>query len=441
MRSTRSVAVPRIPQGTRLRRHVEHRGWLLIAICLSLTSQVPADNIVTNLPFQATGASMWGPGQGFQFQAEDFIGVSWDESIGIGPTAGFELSGNTEGRIGLEYEFTVSSGTVNVDYPVDATINFPNMVNRNEQINISSSANVLGGAMMNTLSPQATARLELPFELSASASGSVDPPFVSPIPFTLFPSLGVDATHTFFDISTTNPSFSVDFGPFGSITASVPTINTSGTPNGGTISTSGSDDVIEFAVDIDGIVSTLIPQVPPLSGSLDLGDEIASISYDLLDLQANLDVGIAQSFDFTPGLKVKYTLETGQMFTTNVGDALSFAVPDGVGNELDVTATYFLDNTFVNDTDLVLEPGITLSVLSGSAEVFGFELLDFGPVFSDGVSAPIPLDVFSNSFAIDFPTFETNFTIIVPEPSSVVLLAFGIATLVLCGCPRKIGRA
>jgi len=411
--------------------------FVLAALCSGI---VVAGEVNTNLPFEVDGSSMWGPGSGFSFNESDFIGIEWDESISIGPALGFELSGNTSGKIGLEYEFSIDSGTVDVAYPAAHQINHPDEAMPGDVVSVLATGSMPSAATMETRSPQATAKLELPFELSANASGSVDPPFIDPVPFTLFPNVGVDATHTFFDISSTNPSFSVGFGDFGSVTASIPTVNTTANGSGGMITSMGTDTFFNVNLDLDEVVSTLIPQVPPLSGSLDLGDEVASIAFDLLDVDADLDANLKQTFQFGSQLKVTYTLETGQQFTLDADDDFSITIPgfDEVGDELDINAKYFLENTLMNTTAIQIAPGISLSVLSGSAEVFGFELLDFGPVFSDSVSTAFDIDVFTNSFALDMPMFEANFSIdVIPEPATYYSLAVGLASALLFSARRR----
>ena len=180
------------------------------------------------------------------------------------------------------------------------------------------------------------------------------------------------------------------------------------------MSSSGKDDFITLSLDLDEIGSSLIPQIPDLGGELEIPDPFgsdddpptATIEYDLLDIQAILNAGFSQSFEFVPNLKVKYALEDGQEFVANVGDSVTIPTTEDAGESLKVSATYFLDNWFTNDTDFALTPGIELSILSGKATVLGFELFDFGPVFSDGISAPIPIDIFSKQFTIEgFPTF------------------------------------
>ncbi len=399
---------------------------------MSVSANSKADTVDMDLPFWVEGESMWGPGPAFYFHETDFIGLEWDKSIGIGPILGFELNGSTSGKVGLEYDFTLSSGSVNISYPVMSTIAFPGSAYPGETVSLSSSFVNLNGKM-ETLSPQATAKLELPLILAANAHGSIDPPFFNPIPFTLIPSFNFDGTYTFFDLSTANASFYQDFGGYGSIEAKIPVINTEATLSNGKFSASGSDDFITLNLDVDKVATTLLG-FPPLGGTLSLSK--ATLSYDLLDVGASLSAGFMQSFEFTPTLKVKYTLENNYEFVTDVGgDPFNFSIPSNVGDSLDVTSTFFLENQFINNTDLLLTPAINLSVLSGKASVFGYDLLDFGPVYSTGFSHSFPIDIFDNQFAIEgFQLFENNFSIqiaeappdVIPAPGAFILGSIGV---------------
>jgi len=399
---------------------------------MSVPANSKADTVETDLPFSVEGESMWGPGSAFYFQETDFIGLEWNESFGVGPTyifpiGDFGLNASTSGKVGLEYDFTLSSGSVNIDYPVKSTIAFPGSAYPGETVSLSSSFVNLNGKM-ETLSPQATAKLELPLIFAADVD--VINPF---FPLHIGPSF--DGTYTFFDLSTANASFSHDFGGFGSIEAKIPTINTEATLSGGKFSASGSDDFITLTLDVDNVVTSFFPTIPPLGGTLAWPEPPkepeVELSYDLLDVDALLSAGFEQSFDFTPELKVKYALESGYEFVTDVGgDTFDFPIPSGVGDSLDVTATFFLENQFINDTDLLLTPAIDLSALYGKASLFGWDLIDFGPVFSTGISYPIPIDIFYNQFSIEgFQSYENNFSIdIVPVPSALILGALGLST-------------
>jgi hypothetical protein len=143
-----------------------------------------------------------------------------------------------------------------------------------------------------------------------------------------------------------------------------------------------------------------------------------------------------QSFEFTPTLKVKYTLENGDEFVTDVGgDPFDFTIPSGVGDSLDVTATFFLENQFINNTDLLLTPAINLSALSAEVSIFDLINFDFGPVYSKEIPLySFPIDIFDKQFPIEFQSFENKFSIqiaesppdVIPAPGAFILGSIGV---------------
>lgn len=357
----------------------------------------------------------------------------------------FRLDASTSGRVGLEYDFTLTSGSVNISYPVKSTIEFPGSANPGETVSLSSSfvnLDNLNGldSKMETFSPQATAYVGLPFELAAHLQEILTCPdypnwmgsknLIGPI--------DIDETHTFFDLSTGDAAVEIDFlGGYGSIEAKIPEINTEATLSSGKFSASGSDDFITLTLDVDRVATTLFG-LPPLGGTFAWPEPPkepkAELSYELLDVGASLSAGFEQSFVFDPGkLKVKYTLENGYEFVTDVGGApFDFPIPSDVGDSLDVTSTFFLEeNQFTNNTDLLLTPAINLSALSGEVSLFGLDLFDFGPVYSKKIPLySFPIGIFDNQFPIQgFQSFENNFSIdIVPVPSALILGALGLST-------------
>ncbi|MGH2412329.1 MAG: hypothetical protein ACRDEA_01245, partial [Microcystaceae cyanobacterium] len=88
-----------------------------------------ASSITSDLNFAVEGKSMWDTGNAFFFRKKDFKGLKWNKTISFSaPLDLATLNGNTSGKIGLEYEFTISSGAVNIKYPVQSTLLYPEVV-------------------------------------------------------------------------------------------------------------------------------------------------------------------------------------------------------------------------------------------------------------------------------------------------------------------------
>jgi len=251
---------------------------LIVGILLSVPANSKADTVDTDLPFSVMGESMWGPGPAFLFQKTDFIGLEWDESISLptspihipgssDPSMYFQLYGSTSGKVGLEYDFTLDSGSVDISYPVTSTIAFPGSAYPGETVSLSSSFINLNGKM-ETYSPQATAYVGLPFQLAANFQGIFTSP-AYPGAFSsmnlIDPPIDIDETITFFDFRTGGVSIEADFGGFGSIKAKIPEINTEATLSSGKFSSSGSDDFITLGLDVDKVLTTFFG-LPPLGG-------------------------------------------------------------------------------------------------------------------------------------------------------------------------------
>ena len=438
--------------------------WLAVCYGLCAAPEVRAGQTSTDLPFSVTGASMWGPGPAFSFNKSEFIGIDVDQNISFEETIldttldtiAFGISGNIKAKVGLEASFTLDSGTVDVSYPAAASISFPDVGQQGTSVTVATTASMSSPGTLTTRSPQASAALKLPFQLSANASGFINPPVASEIPFTLITPFNFDATHTFFDISTGDADFTIQFptvdipgigdkGAFGSITASIPTINTQEMGSGGMITSNGSDSIIDLNLDLDAVASLLIPQIPDLSGSITVPfSGGVGVSYDLLDIDGGLMVNATQDFKFNSDLMARYTLETGQVIVQSADAPLTISLPDAasVGGALDVGVEYFLQNSLRNDTGIALVPSLTAKLFTGSADFGSLGSFSIGPVFGpQSISTSIPFNVFNNQFALDFPEFTTSFSItIVPEPSAFVLGGLAVTLLLAMRLGSRVGR-
>lgn len=163
---------------------------LIVGILMSVSANSKAVTVDMDLPFLVEGESMWGPGEAFTYEKTGFFGLEWDEHMITPPIpiplppqypdfGVFQLNGSTSGKVGLEYEFTLNSGSVDISYPVKSTIAFPGSAYPGETVSLSSSFVNLNGEM-KTFSPQATAKLELPFKLAANAQGIITFPGLRP---------------------------------------------------------------------------------------------------------------------------------------------------------------------------------------------------------------------------------------------------------------------
>lgn len=139
----------------------------LITVCNTNTyAQDPTNVIVNNILYETNGQDMWGPGGVFNLDFDyDIINLEWNESDNIGSYT--ELFGETFG-MGFDYGFWgvirstfsihgFSLGSVDVNYPVDVTLDFPDDYgfDHGETVTINSWYDVLDGYYLHSHFPTA----------------------------------------------------------------------------------------------------------------------------------------------------------------------------------------------------------------------------------------------------------------------------------------------
>ncbi|WP_299414237.1 DUF2272 domain-containing protein [Acaryochloris sp. IP29b_bin.148] len=367
-------------------------------------SSPPSNNTVVNLDldFETKGQSMWSRGQAIDIEQNDFLGVEWDES-GTVEKAGLGLTGYTNGKVGLQSELSLTSGKVNAILPIDFQFSLPDQVSPGQTVTIGSSYSVDEGALFETLSPRADVALDLIFELKAGLDASIPgkdfqlagdvniKESIDLLKVLLDPQEEEEEQEKEEENSDNSESDSSEdkkqgfFDKFGSLDLNFPKIDTSGEFEGTKASSKGDDDLITAKLDLDGIASALIPQLPPLEVEFDkFGLEG---SYNLLDVQiaANLLArqDFALSLDNIPG---QLTLENGDVIDFVAGEDIQYTIPDDFefGDALDIEADFKVDTTFRNTTGLSYDVGLELEALSASGKapvpVLPDVNFNFGPV-------------------------------------------------------------
>lgn len=122
-------------------------------------------------------------------------------------------------------------------------------------------------------------------------------------------------------------------------------------------------------LDLDGIASAVIPQLPPLEAKFSkFGIEG---SYNLLDVQIAAKLLAKQDFsmalDSIPG---QLTLENGDVIDFVAGEDIQYTIPDNYdfGESLEIAADFTVDTTFRNTTGLSYDVGLELDALSASGK-------------------------------------------------------------------------
>lgn len=361
------------------------------------------------LDFESSGQSMWGSGAAFRKEESIFVGTQWtnktasigDIEGGVSSTTintnplwsawwtckhtidvlcgsepakwpvtttvdtrnGATLAVHSSGKVGLEFGYSIDSGSVDSTVAFSALADLPdNLVEKNAVINLNASS-ALDDGTIETQSPKVEAYISAIMQLSGSVeakacanvplviggctSGSFDLPTVDmnqrilsvdvnslkvldgvlpggePLAkvslanqsLTLEggatiapPAVGFKLTGpgglTLASTLPPTPAVSVDLAE---IEMQIPDIATSGTKSSPTaITSSGRDDFLSAQLDLDG-AATLFGGLPPAGVNATLIDAAGfkvEASLDLIDVDAGPVLGITQGFELVPTLMV-----------------------------------------------------------------------------------------------------------------------------------------
>lgn len=380
-----------------------------------------------DLNFQTNNQSIWNTGNQFSFQDNRFLGWNWDES-GSKTVAGVGVSGSTSGKAGLQSDLSLQGGSVNASLPIDLWLDIPSNVRPGDTVTISSGFSLSDAANFSTYSPTASYGLDLIFGLDAAAGvrafGRNYNIFDINIPQTQKNLLSINPNNSNFSLSPDQ------LNGFGSFDLHLPNVNSQGSlalPN--TLSSVSSDTFLKATLDLDKLATTVLNTVgvpvPPLEN--DFSWWRFSGGYNLLDLELAPELTLSQEFNLlAEDLTGQLILENGQSIPFTVGENVTFTVPDGVGDALDIDAVFNLDANFSNKTTLGLDADLDLEALSLNANVdapwpipdFGF---DFGPLFDENFNLfSGDVDVYNQTFdlsgfnsqslSFDIPLEEENTT-------------------------------
>lgn len=447
------------------------------------------------LNFESTNQSMWGSGSAYVNSNSVFVGTQWSNktatiggiagdantviipgtndytirwfeprinlgftSIGCGCTrsktiagippvtadtrTGAEINLHTSGKVGLEFGYTIDSGSINTTANFNASAIVPDQIQAAQYFSLNT-ASVLGSGTIQSQSPKVEAYMSaimqlsgsidaqaclVPFGCSAKGTAalptidlnqrilSVDPnsikvldgagPGGAPIAeTTLFnQSLtlegGLSATLVpGFKLTTLNgaativntmppvPSVTADMAE---LTVQLPDIATSGSGSNAPITSSGRDDVLSAQVDLDGM-ATMFAGLPPTGLNFDLIDTPVfkiGASLDLIDVDAGPVLGLAQDFEFSPTLMTTINFSNPVEIAGMIGPQTSWT---GKWSDLPAIAisqtttanpVFWIDAFLTNNMglDLGLEGTMDLLKLGATASVGGIDVLGLNPL-------------------------------------------------------------
>jgi len=383
---------------------------------------------------------------------------------------GAQLGIHSSGKVGLEFGYNISSGTVDSSLAFAALADLPTSVNRSEFVDLGTSTGFISGSFL-TQSPQLEAYmsgiLKLSGSIDATACGtllgcatgtsqlpgasldqrilSIDPnglklldgllPGDKPVAqvsifnqsltleggatvtppavgFKLTGPLGLSIVNTL----PPGPTLTVDLAE---VTVQVPDIATTGVKTGDTVNASGRDDLLTATIDIDGAAS-LLGGLPPAGinfAPIDAGPFKIEVSLDVIDVDIGPALGVTQTFELTPKLMVDLAFDRAVEIAGSLGLQTAWSgawdeLPDiALFETTEVTPTFWLDVLLSNETglDLGLFGTFDFFKFSATGTVAGLEILDIGPL---SLSALLGLgDTLFETDKIGFNVFENAFAV------------------------------
>ncbi|WP_214660487.1 PEP-CTERM sorting domain-containing protein [sulfur-oxidizing endosymbiont of Gigantopelta aegis] len=339
---------------------------------------------------------------------------------------GAQLKVNSSGKVGLEFGYTINSGSVDAEVEFSALAELPEQaVRQGDIINLKTKSSLDAGSI-TTQSPEIEAYISAIMQLSGSVNAtgcliafgcttgttalptvnldqriiSIDPNSVkildgilpgdaplAEVPLanqsltleggattTPVPIVGYALTNSYGGVITTSfppgvPRITTDLAE---IEIQVPNIETNGTLNGaGEIKSGGRDDLLSLQLDLDGM-ATVMAGLPPTGLNLDLinvGGIKIGASIDIIDVDAGPVLGLTQDFEIFPTLMTKLEFSDSILIDGMIGLQDSWTglwsdMPEfSLLETTTFSPTYWIDVILNNDFGLDLGLVGTLDVL------------------------------------------------------------------------------
>ena len=456
--------------------------WALLGVC---AAPARADNVTVKLNFATANQSQWTAGPAFIRDASlaipdpalsgsinlgnidmdpfsaalDFIGNLLDINL----STGAHISPVADFSVGLEAGYHVNSGSLDLDYPMKAQINLPDVVDAGTPFDVSVTFPTPGGVSPLQMAASGLTSLQSSFQNAGGSGYSNMNPFLTSAAniglFDLTPGFnttfpyaeahlnlnlsasgalraeacvfllgcagddlnigGVNLSQQLFGIDTRtgievldqpfvsfNGTVNLPFG-LGSLDYASPNINVDGTRRSdGTMAGGGSSEFLNAAFDVGQLI--------PLVGQI-LHNNIGVFGYDLLSFEPTISLTLNQSLTFDPQLMVALQFSDPVLYGGNatrtvvmpVGGppvSLEMAGIGRPGSDVTVKPTFFLDNTFHNNTWINVALGYDVTALELTAPV------EAGPAFEDHVDFA-DFDFFTvndSSFQVYVPPITTS---------------------------------
>ena len=393
--------------------------FLILVVCVGSVVFSQQQVINHTVPFATTNQNMWGPNNN-QFSIDQEISifnVPWNTSFNtgnsmIGTVAGFSfgaaLQGSISGVIGSKISLQgFTTGTLDVDYPIDATITTPanNTYDQGDTVTVTTDYVLDPSAEISSFYPSAgEAKWDLYFQLGASASATVC--VFSCATFPIIPAFNTGlvninlVTVNASGVSMLNGLFTQQFLPYpfppaledygitGFVT--IPYVSTTSVINNKDIQACGDSTYFNFNVDVFDMIGAMnIPYVSTffanLAGSQNFG--IAVVSWNFFSTNFDANITNHQCFDFDPTVYVSFNFpvpvsyriinpitnvaspwQNSSIINIEVGKTLQYKFPCYF-ETVNITPTYTINGQITNHTYDEVTFDLVMSALG-----FGFTI-------------------------------------------------------------------
>lgn len=352
------------------------------------------------LYFQSLGQSVWFPGEG-AVKLDYWLGPQWNigpYNLGgyisawwtFGTDWGIKGSLASSGKAGLQLSGSVDVGSVNVKYPIQVRLDFPESgtVGPGEQFYIHSSYRTDPAATLSTTSAHADASLDAVFYADNTASIVAKAASQTILNVDLADNAGVkhvDKTQNIFDTKDyqQNGIWKKDFSlADGKIQGFVqlPQLAASGKVDitdqtSHSLTATGSDTLFGLKSHLSAWIAQIFGIPLSKDYKFDLGPASVSAHADFLDLNAGVNLKAKQQVSFVPQPRIRLNFANGSPpIEFNAGEDVLLTMPSN--SELRMNATVWLPNTFTNVTSLLIDPYITFTPLhvDVTGKAFGHDL-------------------------------------------------------------------
>ncbi|HZX72459.1 MAG TPA: hypothetical protein VFE77_16760 [Rhodanobacter sp.] len=337
------------------------------------------------LNFATQDQSMWGADNAFVASGTKFVGTGFGGGSSIGgfvAGTGAEVGASGAGVVGLNFGYTVDSGSVNANVGFGAAAEVPHAVQQGQSFNLGTSS-ALNQGTISTQSPVATADMTLLAQFSGVIYGQgclagLCSSSASPLPsininqkilaltaneLEFLPGVipngadGGSVAHT--PLGAQDSPITWNGSEIGSVSTNVPNVATNGSLSGNSISSSGSDPLLTATLDLPDL-SSLAGFPTNVDISINKGPFEFEAGFSPLDINIGPQLSLGQDFDLTPTLMVdlafsKPVMIAGDLLPQWGWEGAWADLPDlALSETTTFTPTFWLDASLTNNTNLDL---------------------------------------------------------------------------------------